>query len=473
MKTELTLSLRQARRALCTTAALCLALALAILPGRIVEAQAVANAKIHGVVVDSQGLVVPNAVIVATQTDSGFAATGKSDDAGLYTLPNLPVGPYKVTFSAPGFSGLQRSGILLQVGNDADIGAVLKVGSVSESVTVTEGAAQVQTEDTAISTVVDQRRIVDLPLNGRNAADLVLLSGASAPTTNGDMTTNKTYGSTGTSAIGGSLNIAVAGGQGNQINYLLDGGDHNDSFSNVNMPFPFPDVLQEFSVQTTGLEAQYGVHPSATVNIITKSGSNQWHGGIFEFLRNSYANANNRINGYTDLKRNQFGGYFGGPILHNKLFFFGGYQHTALRIAPATTSSYVPTADMLAGNFTPYLQYEQSLSATNKCPTLLASAGFVENTSTCSATINTDLYLDGTHPEYFGSDKISAFCSDPEVNFIYAHSSGHAPLDDLQKLATALKPKILVPIHTEDAEGFRGNFENVVTLKDGHVFDLA
>ena len=82
-------------------------------------------------------------------------------------------------------------------------------------------------------------------------------------------------------------------------------------------------------------------------------------------------------------------------------------------------------------------------------------------------------YLDGTHPEYFGSDKISAFCSDPEVNFIYAHSSGHAPLDDLQKLATALKPKILVPIHTEDAEGFRGNFENVVTLKDGHVFDLA
>jgi hypothetical protein len=265
-----------------------------------------------------------------------------------------------------------------------EVNAGLKVGETSTTITVVAGANQLQTDDTAISTVVDQQRTVDLPLNGRNAANLVLLSGASAPTGNGNMTSNKTYGGTGTSAIGGSLNIAVAGGQGNQINYLLDGGDHNDSFTNVNMPFPFPDALQEFSVQTTGLAAQYGVHPSAAVNIVTKSGSNQWHGGAFEFLRNSYANANNRINGYTDLKRNQFGGYLGGPILHNKLFFFGGYQHTALRIAPATSSSFVPTPAMLSGDWTAYV------AATGA--KLKSSAGFVANPSTGKTTINPSLY---------------------------------------------------------------------------------
>jgi hypothetical protein len=126
-----------------------------------------------------------------------------------------------------------------------EVNAGLKVGETSTTITVVAGANQLQPDDTAISTVVDQQRTVDLPLNGRNAANLVLLSGASAPTGNGNMISNKTYGGTGTSAIGGSLNIAVAGGQGNQINYLLDGGHHNDLFTNVNMPFPFPDALQD------------------------------------------------------------------------------------------------------------------------------------------------------------------------------------------------------------------------------------
>ncbi|MFC6647189.1 carboxypeptidase regulatory-like domain-containing protein [Granulicella cerasi] len=346
----------------------------------------------HGTIADSTGAVISGATIVATQTESGATVTAVSGDNGSYTLPNLPVGPYTVKVTAAGFQAFSRTGIVLQVSNDAEVDIPLAVGSAETTVTVNAAAAQVQTDDTAIATTVDQSRVVDLPLNGRNAANLVLLSGASAPTVNGNMTSTKSYGSTGTSAIGGALNIAVAGGQGNQINYLLDGGDHNDSFSNVNMPFPFPDVLQEFSVQTTGLAAQYGVHPSATVSIVTKSGSNQFHGGVFEFLRNSYANANNRINGYTDLKRNQFGGYLGGPIIRNKLFFLGGYQHTALRIAPATTSSFVPTAAMLSGNFTPYLQYQQSLSASHACPTLLASAGFTYDPVACTATINPSLF---------------------------------------------------------------------------------
>jgi outer membrane receptor protein involved in Fe transport len=391
VKTKLNHSLVLAGRIL-SKVGIALACLLALFPAHVSFAQAVSSAKMHGTVTDNTGAVVSGASVVATQTASGATATAVTTDTGSYTLSNLPVGAYTVKVTAPGFQSYSRTGIVLEVSNDAEVDAPLAVGSAETTITVDATASQVQTEDTAISTVVDQSRVVDLPLNGRNAANLVLLSGASAPTVNGNMTSTKSYGSTGTSAIGGALNIAVAGGQGNQINYLLDGGDHNDSFSNVNMPFPFPDVLQEFSVQTTGMSAQYGVHPSAAVNIVTKSGSNQWHGGIFEFLRNSYANANNRINGYTDLKRNQFGGYFGGPIIHDKLFFFGGYQHTALRIAPAITSSFVPTAAMLSGNFTPYLQYQRTLSATNTCPTLLASAGFIYNATTCTATISPSLF---------------------------------------------------------------------------------
>ncbi len=303
-----------------------------------VSGQAVANAKMHGTVTDTTGAIVPGATVEATRLDTGAVSRAAATEAGDFTLPNLPVGSYAVRITAPGFQTYVRTGIVLQVNNDADLDARLSVGATDTVVNVEAGASQIQLADTAISTVVDQQRTVDLPLNGRNAANLVLLSGGATPTGNGNMTSTKNYGSTGVNAIGGALNISVAGGQGNQINFLLDGGDHNDTFSNVNMPFPFPDALQEFSVQTTGLAAQYGVHPSATVNIVTKSGTNQWHGGVFEFLRNSYANANNRITGYTDLKRNQFGGYLGGPVFRDKLFFFGGYQHTALRIKPGVSS---------------------------------------------------------------------------------------------------------------------------------------
>jgi len=349
------------------------------------SAQAVASAKIHGTVTDESGLVVRNAQIAAIQTESGFTASATTDENGLFTLVNLPVGPYKVSITAQGFEGYVRSGIVLQVGNDAGINAALKVGTNAETITVNADAAQLQTEDAMISTVVDQQRTVDLPLNGRNAASLVLISGATAPTTNGNMTSTKTYGGTGTSAIGGALYIAVAGGQGNQVNYLLDGADHNDSFSNVNMPFPFPDALQEFSVQTTGLPAQYGVHPSGTVNIVTKGGNNDWHGGVFEFLRNDYTSAANPITRLvTKLKRNQYGGYMGGPILRDKLFFFGGYQGTNLRINPSTTSSYIPTAAMLSGDWTSYV------AATGA--KLKPAAGFVYNAVTGTTTVPTSLY---------------------------------------------------------------------------------
>src|SRR6058998_4019227 len=139
----------------------------------------------------------------------------------------------------------------------------------------------------------------------------------------------------------------------NGLVYILDGGTHNDPYNNLNLPLPFPDALQEFKVETSALQAQYGQHSSAAVNAVTKSGTNEFHGDLFEFVRNGAMNARNAFAPKRDsLKRNQFGGTLGGPIVKNKLFFFGGYQGTITRSDPPETIRFVPTAQMLAGDFT-------------------------------------------------------------------------------------------------------------------------
>src|SRR5664279_5275208 len=151
---------------------------------------------------------------------------------------------------------------------------------------------------------------------------------------------------------GGSVQVSVAGGAANGVNFLLDGGDNNDAFSNVNLPIPFPDAVQEFSVQTNGLPAQYGLHPGGLVNIVTKSGANSFHGDAFEFLRNGDLNGRTEGTLVRDtLKRNQFGGTAGGRIIKDKLFFFGGYQGTRQRSDPATQTAYTPTTATLSGDF--------------------------------------------------------------------------------------------------------------------------
>ncbi|MGH9824265.1 MAG: carboxypeptidase regulatory-like domain-containing protein, partial [Blastocatellia bacterium] len=317
-------------------------------------AQAVNFAQIHGRVTDSGGAAINGAQIKLTQTSTGLVRTVKSDSDGGYSLPSLPVGPYELEVAATGFQSYVQKGIILQVGEDPQINITLPVGTVSEKVEVSADAQMVETRETSVSTVIDQRRIVDLPLDGRQATQLVLLSGAAAnpSLSNNDLISTKNYANgTGSSSVA----ISVAGGQETSTNYVLDGGDNNDAFSNVNLPFPFPDAIQEFSVQTSTLTARYGLHSGAVVNVVTKSGSNGFHGDAFEFLRNGAVNAKHFFTppGRNDdtLKRNQFGGTLGGPILKDRLLFFGGYQGTRNREAPPTTTVVVPTAAALAGDF--------------------------------------------------------------------------------------------------------------------------
>ena len=312
-----------------------------------VLAQAVAGGQIHGSVTDPTGAAVVGASIEVTQTDSGLHRRTQTGADGSFVLPNLPVGPYQFATTSNGFSAYQQTGIVLRVGEDLLVNAKLQVGNISQQVEVSGAATDVQTEDTSVSEVIDQKRMIDLPLNGRQATQLILLSGAATTAPAGDLNTTKNYPS--------SVTISVAGGQANGTNYLLDGGDNNDAFSNVNLPFPFPDALQEFSVQTTGLAARYGLHPGAVVSLVTKSGGNRFHRNLFEFLRNGDLNARNYFAASHDtLRRNQFGGTIGGPIRKNKLFFFFGYQRTETRTTPPNTISFVPTPAMLSGNFSAF-----------------------------------------------------------------------------------------------------------------------
>jgi hypothetical protein len=311
-------------------------------------AQAVAIAELDGHVVDSTGQFIPGAQIKVTETEKGQVHATASDSQGRYALPNLPVGHYQLEVISPGFKTYIQQGIVLQVGNNVEVNVTMQIGAVSESIEVTAAANMVETKDNSISQVIDQKRIADLPLNGRNPTQLITLTGAGTTTPGGDLTGSKNI-----QGSNGSGTFSVAGGQANGINYLLDGGDNNDAFSNVNLPLPFPDALQEFSVQTNALPAQFGLHPGAIVNAVTKSGTNAFHGDVFEFLRNGAFNARQEGTLSRDtLKRSQFGGVLGGRIIRDKLFFFGGYQGTRQRSTPPTQISFIPNQTVLStGNF--------------------------------------------------------------------------------------------------------------------------
>jgi Carboxypeptidase regulatory-like domain/TonB dependent receptor len=300
-----------------------------------------ATSQIQGTVQDSSGAAVPGAAVKATQTDTGIVRATSSDSDGSYVLADLPIGPYRLEVGKEGFTSYVQTGIVLQVATNPTITVVLQLGRVSETVQVEANAAQVETENTSVGTVIENQRILDLPLNGRQATDLIQLTGAAIPS-----------GVNGTAGFPGGQNIAIAGGLLSGVGYFLDGTIYNNPFDATNLPFPFPDALEEFKVETSTLTAQNGMHSAAAINAVVKSGTNNFHGDAFEFLRNGDMNARNFFATSRDtLKRNQFGGTIGGPIKKDKIFFFAGYQGTITRQDPTDTTSFVPTSQMLAGNF--------------------------------------------------------------------------------------------------------------------------
>ena len=300
-----------------------------------------ATSQIQGVVHDASGAAIGGAEVKATQTDTGVVRTVASSEDGTYVLSNLPLGPYRLEVSRAGFTTYVQTGIVLQVATNPTINVSLQVGAVTEQIQVEANAALVETQTTSVGTVIENQRILELPLNGRNPVELIQLAGGAIPA-----------GRAGTAGMPGGLNISVSGGQLNGVGYYLDGALYNNPFDAVNLPFPFPDALQEFKVETSTLTAQNGMHSAAAVNAVVKSGTNAFHGNAFEFFRNGKMNARNFFAARRDtLKRNQYGGTLGGPIVKDKAFFFAGYQGTKTRSDPADRPGFVPTSRMLAGDF--------------------------------------------------------------------------------------------------------------------------
>src|SRR5438552_1177848 len=317
---------------------------LSVLSMSVDAAWAQATAQISGTVRDQSGAVLPGVEVTTTQTDTGIKRNTVTNETGTYVLSNLPLGPYRLEAALPGFRTYAQSGIVLQVNSAPVINPVLEIGQVAEQVEVQANAAQVETRSTAVGQAIENQPILELPLNGRQVTDLITLSGGAVQA-----------GTANSQTWQGAVLISIAGGQTFGVGYSLDGAMHNNPYDGTQMPLPFPDALQEFKVEASGMGANGGFKSGGAVNAVTKAGTNELHGDAFEFVRNYKFNARNFFALRRDsLKRNQFGGTLGGPILKQKLFFFGGYQGTTTRSDPNDTISFVPTSAMLAGDWTAF-----------------------------------------------------------------------------------------------------------------------
>jgi hypothetical protein len=331
-----TTTLRSTLRPLAAIACLLLACTL--------NAQVAGTGTIQGTISDPTGALVPNAIVTITETATQVKRTAKTDTAGAYNFPNIVIGSYTVSVAAPGFETYVKTGNVLEVGSNIAVSATLTVGRQDQTVEVAAEGLALQTEDVSFKQTIDQTALLGMPLNGRRMTDLITLSGGSAPAPGGDFTGSKYSYAT--------IAVSIAGSGGNTTQWKLDGGDNNDYMSNGNLPFPFPDAVSQFSVESTALGAQSGEHSGGLVNVVTRSGTNTFHGTAFEFIRNNIINAPGFFSQKLDpLHQNQYGGTFGGKILRDKLFGFAGYQRTQLTQSQNPVTAFVPTAANLLGDF--------------------------------------------------------------------------------------------------------------------------
>jgi hypothetical protein len=313
--------------------------------------QAVAQltgANLAGQVADTTGAAIAGAQVTVQDTDTNQTASVISNAEGVYSVRALQPGHYTITVEMKGFRKYQQTGVILTVAQNATQNIVLEVGNIQDTVTVQAGAELINTTSQELSTVVNEKSIKELPLNGRDPSSLVFL----APGISNVLNTAGSRFQTGY-AFPSQTGASANGGRQGSTYYLLDGVPNVDTYALVAAPFPNADATQEFRVITNNFDARYGFAPGAVVTIQTRGGENTFHGGVFEFIRNNDLNAGNYFTHAVDsLKRNQFGGFVGGPIRRDKLFFFANYQGTRAVTQGTSNVAYTPTAAMLNGDFT-------------------------------------------------------------------------------------------------------------------------
>ncbi len=319
------------------------------------------TASVSGLVTDASSSPIPGAKITVKSLATGLTRTAASNDTGYYAITALPAGPYSVSAGKEGFATSGVPELNLQVDQNATANLQLQVGAVTESISVVGQVAAVDTKNATLNTVINNQMMTDLPLNGRNVLQLLRL-------TPGTLTASGTFNQAATRPESGGELISASGGRGNSTTFVMDGGIHEDPYTEVANVLPNPDAVQEFSYQTNNYGAKFAGRGGGVVNIVTRSGSNDFHASFFEYLRNGELNARNFFAPRNDgLKRNQYGFAGGGPIVRNKTFFFGSWQGTQVRSLPSSLTTTAATAPQRRGDFSNFLP-RQFVDPTNNQP---------------------------------------------------------------------------------------------------------
>jgi carboxypeptidase family protein len=324
-------------------------LALAVSTSTVVRSQ-VERGAIVGIVTDPSGGILAGAEILIRNTETNVSFKAVADSTGSYVALSLPAGIYEVTGRLVGFRQQSVQGIVVGVGQRVRADLSLQIGDVSEQISVVASAPLVQSESATVGTAIARQTIVDLPLNGRSFVDLLTLSSGITSGTPGRLLNGR-----GVQTARGSSSFSNNGMRDTSNNFLIDGIDNNDMAVGTITYYPSVDAILEFKVQTSASDAEFGRNGGGTVNLITKSGTNEFHGSAYEFLRNSDLNAKNffvpAASPKPVLRRNQFGSSIGGPVVKNKLFFFGDYEGRRYTDG-LTYVNTVPTPAQKMGNFT-------------------------------------------------------------------------------------------------------------------------
>lgn len=298
---------------------------------------------IHGNVTDPSGLPVPAVQVTAIMEERGVKRATTTNSEGSYVLPLLPVGTYTVEVAGQGFKEFRRMGVTLESNANVRVDATLEIGSLSEKITITAEAPLVDSRSSVIGTLIDSRRVTELPINGRNVIALAqLLPGVTQ--LNAPQTVARNYS---------GATVSVAGSRANQNLLLFDGAHFTDTFRNTGFNYPPPDALQEVKVLSNSYSAEYGRNAGSVFNVVSRSGTNEIHGSLWEFLRNHKLNARNFFAPAEkpQLIQNQFGAAAGGPIRKNKLFIFGSYEALRVRQVAVSSSAFPLTEAERAGDF--------------------------------------------------------------------------------------------------------------------------
>ena len=301
---------------------------------------------ISGTVSDPTGAVVPDVKVTALNAQTGIAETTVTNSSGFYSFPSLAVGQYNLRFEKSGFQVYGQTGLVIDVNTALRVDATLQVGAVRQEVTVSSAAPLVETSRTEMGEVITGANMTALPLNGRGYTDLLALQPGVVPVSTGE------YSSQSPSGELNAGNLSVSGQREDANGFMVNGGNVEEGGANGTAIIPNLDSIAEFRIQTNNFDAQYGNYSGGLVNVVTKSGTNQIHGDVFEFLRNPKLDARNFYSpDRAILHRNQFGGTIGGPILRDKVFFFGDYQGTRQVQGQPTGLIAVPSAAQLNGIF--------------------------------------------------------------------------------------------------------------------------